>query len=585
MPFDAVFLHAMSQEINKKALGGKISKIHMPEKNEVVLVMRSLGENLRLLISANANYPRVQLTEVAKENPDAPPMFCMLLRKYLTSGKLIGFTQLSFERVVKLDFENINELGDIEKKSLILEVLGRRSNIILTDGEGRVIDSLFHIDISENQSRQIMSGIRYELPDSQNKYNPFTDFDRIESAILNEDTPILLEKMLISRVMGLSPLLAREIAFKAVGVWDCPVTELPSFSRKKIIKELSAFFDDLKAGQHSPTMLIINGKPKDFTVTGIGQYGTSAECRTYGSYSDLLDAYYRERDEAERKKLRGQELTHLATNTISKLTKKISLQKDELAACADREKFRIFGELVTTNLAIIEKGAPFAELQNYYEDMKTVRIPMDITKSPAQNAQQYFKKYQKLKTAENMIAEQIALAERELQYFESILEAVETAENEADFSEIRGELIAGGYLKNKNKKALNRGRTSKPMHFISSDKTDIYVGKNNIQNDQLTLKTAMKNDIWLHALNIPGSHVIISCGGKAPSDKTLLEAAMLAAFYSKFRMSQKVPITYTEVRHVKKPPGSKPGFVIFTDNKTLFVTPDESRIDAMKADK
>ena len=581
MPFDAVFLYALTDELKENLIGAKVSKVHMPKRDEVVLILRGY-DNQRLLLSANANYPRIHLTNEVKSNPDTPPMFCMLLRKHLTSAKIIDVEQLSFERVLRIRFTVYNELGDIENKSLILEILGRQSNIILTDGEDRIIDSLRRIDISEKGSRQIIPGIKYSLPDSQNKFNPITNFENIQNELLSSTKHDRADKVLISTVMGISPLLSREIVFKTFGE-DVDFGELSEFKRQMLIKNLKVFFEDVIEHKTKTTMLISEGgKPKDFTVVEIQQYGSLYKNVEFDSYSLLLEEYYREKDKIELLKNRSHDIAKIISNNTDKLKRKIALQTEELKECADREKYRIYGELLTANISTIEKGATSVRVQNYYdENLSEVTIPLDVKKSPSQNAQNYFKKYQKLKNAEIMLNKQIEAAKEEIEYFETISDLLNRAESEEDINEIRNELISEGYIK-VNKKALKRAGKSNPLTFKSSDGFKIMVGRNNIQNDMLTFKMADKNDIWLHTLNIPGSHVIIFTENREPTEKTLNEAAVIAAFHSKSKMSQNVPVTYTKVKYVNKPSGAKPGFVIFTNYKTIYATPSEELIEKLK---
>ncbi len=567
MPFDAVFLKSMLTEINEVCLGGKVDKINMPERDRIVITVRTLGKNVKLLLCANANHPRVQMTDVVYDNPDVPPMFCMLLRKHISGGKIMSITQLSFERAIKFSFSVTNEFLEKETKSLVLEILGRQSNIILLDSEDRIIDSLKKVSFNEHASRQVMPGAKYKLPDSMNKLNPFLCEDAIREKIFADKSSLTADKLLMAYVMGLSPLISREIAFKA-DVLDVTACELSCEQKENLLDTLFSFLNSEK----SANMLVGDKGPKDYSVCNIEQYGNKYQCRTYDSFSNLLDEYFSADERREILKTKSAEISRYINSTVEKISKKLVNQHEELAESKDREKYRIYGELITANINSIEKGASKCSLVNYYdENLAKLEVPLDPKISAAKNAQRYFKKYQKLKTAEEMLGSQIKNGKAELEYFEKLSALLELVQSPEEIDDIKNELIELGYLKRPSG-AKKKQKPSQPHHFVSKNGFDIYVGRNNLQNDYLTHKFAAKNDYWLHALNLTGSHVILVANGKEVPDDDIVEAAEYAAYFSSGRGEEKVPVTYTPAKFVKKPNGAKPGFVIYSTSYTVYVS-------------
>lgn len=567
MPFDAVFLKSMMLEINKVCLGGKVDKINMPERDRVVLTVRTLGKNEKLLLCANANHPRVQMTDVVYANPDVPPMFCMLLRKHLTGGKITEITQLSFERAIKFSFSVTNEFFERETKSLVLEILGRQSNIILLDSDDRIIDSLKKVSYNENATRQVMPGAKYKLPDSMNKLDPFLNETTIRDKIISDKSSLTADKLLMAYVMGLSPLISREIAHRSV------VSDVTSFEMSESQKEnlLNTLFSFLNAEKNA-TILLGDKGPKDYSVCEIKQYGDKYTNKKYDDFSTLLDEYFSATDRREILKSKSAEIARYINSTVDKISKKLINQHEELAESKDREKYKIYGELITANIHMIEKGASKCNLVNYYdENLAMTEVPLDPKISAARNAQKYFKKYQKLKTAEEMLGSQIENGKAELEYFEKLSAQLALAETPEEIEDIKNELVELGYLKRPSG-IKKKQKPSQPHHFVTRNGFDIYIGRNNLQNDYLTHKFASKNDYWLHALNLTGSHVILVTNGKEVPDDDIVEAAEYAAYYSSGRGEEKVPITYTPVKFVKKPNGAKPGFAIFSTSYTVYVS-------------
>lgn len=574
MPLDAVCLQAVVAELAPQITGSRIEKIQQPARDQVVLLLRG---NRRLLLSAGGGQPRLHLTELPRDNPAQPPMFCMLLRKYLSGGIIESIQQAPLERVVTLTVSAADELGERSQFSLILEAVARRANLILADKDGHIIDCLRRIDFEMNPDRQVLPGLFYHLPTPPDKVSPFTvteeEFAALAAAA-GEGAPA--DQWLVRTVNGLSPLVARELTFRACGSTDAPVTGHTA----ALWSAFAAWRDTVNEKHFTPAMLKRSGVPMDFTYLHVGQYGGAAEEETYTSFSRLLDDFYEKREQAERVKQKGQDLVKTASNGAARLRRKIAAQEQELAESKNRDKWRVYGELITANLYRMERGMSRLTAQNYYDpDCADVDIPLDVRLSPQENAAKYFKKYTKAKTAEKYITAQLEKARVELTYLESVLQELTLAESEQDFNDIRAELIDGGYLRAKGRKQPQR--PSKPREFRSTAGLRILVGRNNRQNDRLTAKDAEKWDIWLHTQRIHGSHVILCTGGAQPDEQSLLEAASLAAYFSQAQDGTKVPVDYAPVKFVKKPAGARPGMVIYTTYQTMLADPDENLVHTL----
>ena len=571
MPLDAVCLQAVVAELAPQITGSRIEKIQQPARDQVVLLLRG---NRRLLLSAGGGQPRLHLTELLRDNPAQPPMFCMLLRKYLSGGIIESIQQAPLERVVTLTVSAADELGERSQFSLILEAVARRANLILADKDGHIIDCLRRIDFEMNPDRQVLPGLFYHLPTPPDKVSPFTvteeEFAALAAAA-GEGAPA--DQWLVRTVNGLSPLVARELTFRACGSTDAPVTGHTA----ALWSAFAAWRDTVNEKHFTPAMLKRSGVPMDFTYLHVGQYGGAAEEETYTSFSRLLDDFYEKREQAERVKQKGQDLVKTASNGAARLRRKIAAQEQELAESKNRDKWRVYGELITANLYRMERGMSRLTAQNYYDpDCADMDIPLDVRLSPQENAAKYFKKYTKAKTAEKYITAQLEKARVELTYLESVLQELTLAESEQDFNDIRAELTDGGYLRAKGRKQPQR--PSKPREFRSTAGLRILVGRNNRQNDRLTAKDAEKWDIWLHTQRIHGSHVILCTGGAQPDEQSIAEAASLAAYFSQAQNSTKVPVDFTQVKYVKKPAGSPPGFVNYTNYKTILADPSEELV-------
>ncbi len=564
MPLDALCLTAVAEELRCAVVGGKIDKIYQPTRDEIVLFLRGQGENLRLLLSANPGHPRAHLTTLNRENPDKPPMFCMLLRKHLLGGRILELNQPPMERILDFKLETIDELGDRVERRLVLEAMGRSANLILLDGEGRIIDCIRRVDgdLSRGQ-RQVLPGLFYRPPAPPDKLNPFTIEEVQLKAALDDPMGKVPEKLLMDTFTGFSPLIAREIAFRAGG-------------GEGLFRELCKLRNTVQEKNFTAYLLVREGKPVDFSFLPILQYGPETESIRQDSFSALLDGFYERREAAERVRQRGQDLVKAVTNARDRTARKLANQERELEATLDRETLRERGDIITSNLHRMEKGMAVLHAQNFYDpDCAEIDIKLDPLLTPQQNAAKYYKDYNKAKKAEEMLTIQIGKGEKELEYLNSVLENIQLAEGERDLGEIRQELADTGYLRRAKTAAKREKRVAgKPMEFRSTAGLRITVGKNNSQNDQLTTKLAYKSDIWLHTQKIHGSHVILWLEGGEADAQSLTKAAILAATFSQAGDSTRVPVDYTPVKYVKKPAGARPGMVVYTTYQTAVVDPD-----------
>ncbi|MBE6939416.1 MAG: fibronectin/fibrinogen-binding protein [Ruminococcaceae bacterium] len=577
MPLDAICLQAVVQEITPQLLGARIEKIHQPTRDQVVLLLRG---GKRLLLSASANQPRLHLTGLTRDNPSQPPMFCMLLRKHLAGGRIAAVRQTELERVVELEIQALDELGEQSSFRLILEAMGRHSNLILCGKEGHIIDCMRRVDMEMSQQRQVLPGLFYRLPPQQEKLSPLA-VEREEFLRLLQDCgERTLDRWLLDTFTALPPLMARELVYRACGSTDARWTEE---TMEPLWDTFFLWQNAVKENNFIPVALKRDGKYSDFTYSPIFQYEEYVVNETAESFSALLDDFYEGREQAERVRQKGQDLLKTATSARDRLRRKLTMQEKEYLQTQNREQHRIHGELITANLYRMERGERKLTAENYYEEgCPTVEIPLDPRLTPQQNAARYFKQYTKAKTAEKILTEQLEKGRVELTYLESVLQELQLAESEQDFNDIRAELTDGGYLRQqRSSKKGGFQRASRPREFRSSAGLRILVGRNNRQNDRLTGKEAWKSDIWLHTQKIHGSHVILFTEGMEPDEQSLYEAAMLAAWYSQGREGSKVPVDYTPVKFVKKPAGSKPGMVVYTTYQTMLVDPDEALIKAL----
>ncbi|EMF0567069.1 MULTISPECIES: fibronectin-binding protein EfbA [Enterococcus] len=565
MSFDGVFTHAMINELRESLLSGRISKIHQPYENEVVLVIRSRGKNQRLLLSAHPSYARIQITQIDYQNPDTPPNFVMMLRKHLDGAILESIEQIENDRVIHFHFTKRDELGDLQNIILIVELMGRHSTIILVNKEsGKILDAIKHIGSSQNTYRSLLPGVDYIAPPEQNQLNPFSqEKEKVFHRLSQMD---LTPKGIQQQFQGIGFDTAQELVAR--------LTERPN--EKMLVWQ--EFFTAIDT-QRSPSLYEVAEK-EYFTPINYRFFDSNTQQKKmYPTLSALLDAFYQEKAEKDRAKQQGGELIRKIENELKRNKNKLKKREQTLKDSENAEDYRRDGELLTTFMAQVPRGANEVTLPNYYEEDRPITIKLDPALTPNQNAQKYFHRYQKLKNAVKLIGKQIEEAKNEIDYLESVLSQLEIA-GPMDIEVIKEELTAEGYLKKKSSKKQKRKKPSQPDQYLSTDGTLILVGKNNLQNDQLSLKTAKKTDYWLHAKNIPGSHVIIK--SDQPSDETITEAAELAAYFSKYRHSAQVPVDLVQVKHLRKPNGAKPGYVIYENQKTIIVTPEEEKINKMK---
>lgn len=585
MSLDGFFLHCICAELENSIIGAKVDKVYQPSSEELVLSLRTrtLGGK-KLLISARANSPRINITGASYENPASPPMLCMLLRKRLGGATVTAIRQSGCDRILFLDFLATNEMGEKEKLSLAIEIMAQYSNAVLIFEDGTVIDALRRVDYTKSSKRLVLPGVKYELPPSQDKVN-----------ILEETTDFAAERIMsfpnktassaiLSSVMGVSPIVSRELSYIAFGE--------DVYVRDADLKTLSLVLDKFKreyahGSQKYCLLKDENGKPFDFSFMPITQYGSAAGIQYFDSASELLDEYYSKRDSIERMTHKTADLRKLLQNTKERIIRKVDNQRIELKECENRETLRINAELINANLYQLQKGAAYYDLPNYYDDNKIIRIAVEPALSPAQNSQKYFKEYKKTYTAEKKLTEQIAAGIEEIAYLDTVLDELSRAENERDVGAIKEELLSSGYIKNRGiqklQKVKKNGQKVKtktvnslpPKEYETTDGFKILVGRNNIQNDKLSMKLSDKLDMWLHTKDYPGSHVIIVNKNGEISDCAIEEAAVIAAVNSTAKDAHKVPVDYTLVKNLKKPAGAKPGKVIFHENWTIYVTPDE----------
>lgn len=578
MALDGAFLRHISQELEQSAQSARVEKIYQPNREEMVFVLRTRSEQFKLLISARANSARIHFTKFVPENPKQPPMLCMLMRKRLSGAKLVQIRQPQLERLLFLDFEAVNELGDLVRLTVVSEIMGRYSNIILVDEDGRIVDALKRVDAEMTSERLVLPGLRYELPPAQGKLCLLeVEPKQVMAALQMQSKEMELSKALLSVLQGVSPIVCREIQHRVGRGEQLLLHHMTVAHRERLEFFLGRLKQEVEQCAGIPHLVLgPDKKPMDFTFLRPEQYGTSAVVRESNSFSELLDAFYEERDRIDRMRVREQDLLRHLTTISDRLSRKINAQRAELAQCAEREHLRICGDLLNANLYQIESGLSSVELENYYEQsLPKLRIRLDPRLTPAQNAQKYYKDYRKARTAEEKLTEQIMQAQQELLYLDSVLEELSRAVTERDLMEVRQELQEQGYLKAPKGGKQKPAAAAAPLEFTVSDGFQVLVGRNNKQNDRLTLKLANNNDIWFHTKNIPGSHTILITDGRTPTEAALLDAARLAALHSKGKSSSQVPVDYTQVRHVHKPTGAKPGMVIYDNYHTMYVTPQE----------
>ena len=556
MALDGIFLYHLKNEIAQFAIDSRVDKIHQPSKDEIIINLRSRQGSKKLLLSCNADAARIHFTECPPENPAKPPMFCLLLRKRLAGAWVTDIEQDNLERILKINFSGTDELGDKTNYSLIIEIMGKYSNIIFVGKDGKIIDSMKRVDENKSHIREVLPGVTYVAPPKQDKLNIFTDdIEKIREKIAQSRKGMY--KAVMEAIKGVSPIICREF-------------------------EYGLTLDEFKKQVKNPTPTVVfTDAPKDFAFIDIKQYDNLATINHYDTFSQLLDYFYYERVRLMRIKARSADLFKTVTTLQERAVRKAINRTQELEDCKDKETYKLFGDLIAANMYRLEKGVPYYDLENYYDNNKIVRIPADIMLTPSQNSQKYYKEYRKKQVAESKLNEFINEANDEADYFESVIDSLSRAETDGEITAIKAELASQGYIKKGNDKKKEQ-KSLKPMHFKTRDGFDVYVGRNNIMNDKLTMKTAKNYDTWFHVQSAAGSHVICETSGNQISDGAIHDCAVIAAYFSKARESSNVAVDYTLVKNVRKPNGAKPGFVVYDPYKTEFATPTIDEVESLK---
>lgn len=556
MALDGIFLYHLKNEIADYAVGSRVDKIHQPSRDEIIITLRSREGSKKLLLSCNADSARIHFTQYPPENPAKPPMFCLLLRKRLVGARFSSIEQDNLERILKIKFDATDELGDKTVYYLLIELMGKYSNIIFVAKDNKIIDSMKRVDEKKSQIREILPGVRYTAPPAQDKLNIFTDdIQIIRNRIAQSHKGIYGSVM--DSIKGISPIICREF-------------------------ENGLSLDEFKKKALSPTPVVVfTDAPKDYSFIDIEQYGSSAEIKKYASFSELLDYFYYEKVRLMRIKARSAQLFKTVATLQERAVRKAENRRNELEACADKEVCKLYGDLISANLFRLKKGAPYYDLENYFDNNKIIRIPADIMLTPSQNAQKYYKEYRKKQIAQSKLQEFIDYAKSEAAYFETVIDSLSRAETDSEITAVKDELAEQGYIKTacerkKDKKAV------KPLKLKTRDGFAVIVGKNNTMNDKLTLKTAKNYDTWFHTQSVPGSHVICETSGSQITDEAVHDCAVIAAYFSKARESSNVAVDYTLVKNIKKPNGAKPGFVIYETYNTEFATPTLEEVEKLK---
>ena len=570
MPLDAITLHALTLEL-KAAEGARIDRVQQPEKDKILLSLRTREGNRRVLISAAASGARVHFTAESFENPAEPPMFCMLLRKHLIGAHIRKIEQPDWERMLLIRLDTRDEMGDESEKTLAVELIGRSANVILVGADGRIIDCLRRMEYG-GEGRGVLPGMIYRLPPKQEKLHFLTcSAEELRYAIDAVEEGTELDKALMQSFSGLSPLICRELAYRSRN------------SKDLLEKNALSLRETVEADDFSPMLVSLDDTAKDFSFLSINQYGTAGKNERFDSFSELLDSFYARRDRAESRRRRSRELMKTVKTAYERTVRKLSVQKEELAQTENREEIRRQAELITANMYRIRKGQRELLCENYFEEgYPEIAIPLDPLKTPQQNAAALYKEFTRKKAAKEHLTTLIGEGEKQCDYLAAVLDEIERAENERDLADIRRELKETGYLKKAKTTKADRAKPQAPLRFISSDGLEILVGRSNMQNDELTFKLARRTDLWLHVQKLHGSHVVLRTDGIEPPLRSIEEAASLAAYYSQGREAGKIPVDITQIRFVKKPAGALPGAVLYTDYSTVFVAPDDKLAEKLK---
>ena len=574
MPLDAVVIHAIKEELEKELIGARIDKVQMPERDVLLLSVRGNMGNRKLLLSANTGSARIQFTENVYENPSEPPMFCMLMRKHLVGARIQSITQPDFDRLLVLDLSVRDEMGILTEKKLVMELMGRASNIILVDDKGNIIDCIRRADFGENAMRRLLPGMIYRRPLPQEK-TPFFAADDEQRTEIGRRCALSAnpEKSIMEFFSGLSPLISRELVYRCHGQTEF----LP--------EAMDALKESVVKSEFEPVILMREGNPFDFSYMRISQYGETMELAEYSSFSELLDAFFSQKDHAESMRRKSRDLLHKTKSARDRTQRKLNARRQEMEKADDREQIRKEADLITANIYKLKKGMASFSCEDFYEpDCPERVILLDPLKTPQQNAAQKYKEYNKLKNAREHLTKLIEENTAQRDYLNSVMDEIERAESERDLAEIRRELITTGYLRTKKNARKEKVRAQGPLSFQSDDGFRILVGRNNAMNDDLSIRKARRTDYWLHTKSVHGSHVIIVCDDQTPPARTIEQAAAIAAYYSQARAGGKTPVDFTMVRNLKKPSGAMPGFVIYHVYETILAEPDEQLVMRLKTD-
>ena len=571
MAFDGITIANIVTELNQTITGGKINKIAQPENDELIITIKNQRKQYRLFLSASASLPLIYLTETNKPSPLTAPNFCMLLRKHIGSGKIIAIEQPGMERIIRFTIEHLNELGDLCTKYLIVEIMGKHSNIIFCNEEDQIIDSIKHVSAHMSSVREVLPGRPYFIPETQSKLNPFVLTEEIfQEKIFPR--PVNVAKAIYTSITGISPLMAEEVCYRAGIDGGIPTDGLEDVERVHLAHTFLRMVDDIRDGHFEPNIIYKGKEPVEFACFPLSQY-QDYRAVSYPSIFPVLETYYAEKNIVTKMRQKAVDLRKIVQNALERNVKKYQLQQKQLKDTEKKEKYRVWGELLNTYGYEVEPGAKSMEALNYYTN-EMIQIPLDETMTPQENAKKYFDKYSKLKRTKEALDTLLQETGDEIKHLESIAASLDIASSEEDLVQIKEEMMEYGYVKRKNTGGKKVKVTSRPYHYISSDGYDIYVGKNNFQNDELSFKFASGNDWWFHAKGQPGSHVIVKSKNEELPDRTFEEAGKLAAYYSKGRQAPKVEIDYTQKKNLRKPTGGKPGFVVYYTNYSLLIEPD-----------
>ena len=571
MAFDGITIANIVTELNQTITGGKINKIAQPENDELIITIKNQRKQYRLFLSASASLPLIYLTETNKPSPLTAPNFCMLLRKHIGSGKIIAIEQPGMERIIRFTIEHLNELGDLCTKYLIVEIMGKHSNIIFCNEEDQIIDSIKHVSAHMSSVREVLPGRPYFIPETQSKLNPFVLTEEIfQEKIFPR--PVNVAKAIYTSITGISPLMAEEVCYRAGIDGGIPTDGLEDVERVHLAHTFLRMVDDIRDGHFEPNIIYKGKEPVEFACFPLSQY-QDYRAVSYPSIFPVLETYYAEKNIVTKMRQKTVDLRKIVQNALERNVKKYQLQQKQLKDTEKKEKYRVWGELLNTYGYEVEPGAKSMEALNYYTN-EMIQIPLDETMTPQENAKKYFDKYSKLKRTKESLDTLLQETGDEIKHLESIAASLDIASSEEDLVQIKEEMMEYGYVKRKNTGGKKVKVTSRPYHYISSDGYDIYVGKNNFQNDELSFKFASGNDWWFHAKGQPGSHVIVKSKNEELPDRTFEEAGKLAAYYSKGRQAPKVEIDYTQKKNLRKPTGGKPGFVVYYTNYSLLIEPD-----------